>query len=212
MQNAWPDQPTGPRLEPIRFAQIQYSIVACVPILEATPHLRVTAASGAVQLDPRQAEVPSEWQALPAFALESAAKLTIASCTFNDNHALGQGGGLNLQTTLPCRLTNVTLSGNGAVTDGGGLGVTSHADATLTNVTVTGNSAPSAAGLRSAGGTLIVRHTIVASNSGGNSAYAAAQQSSDFKAPKEWVECMLKSALIAQPGLPIISPVTGLAP
>ena len=41
-----------------------------------------------------------------------------------------------------------------------------------------------------------------------NSAYAAAQQSSDFKAPKEWVECMLKSAAIAQPGLPIIAPVT----
>jgi multiple sugar transport system substrate-binding protein len=41
-----------------------------------------------------------------------------------------------------------------------------------------------------------------------NSAYAAAQQSGDFKAPKEWVECMLKSAAIAQPGLPIIAPVT----
>jgi multiple sugar transport system substrate-binding protein len=41
-----------------------------------------------------------------------------------------------------------------------------------------------------------------------NSAYTAAQQSSDFKAPKEWVECMLKSAAIAQPGLPIIAPVT----
>jgi multiple sugar transport system substrate-binding protein len=41
-----------------------------------------------------------------------------------------------------------------------------------------------------------------------NSAYAAAQQSSDFKAPKQWVECMLKSASIAQPGLPIIAPVT----
>jgi multiple sugar transport system substrate-binding protein len=40
------------------------------------------------------------------------------------------------------------------------------------------------------------------------SAYAAAQQSSDFKSPKEWVECMLASARIAQPGLPIISPVT----
>jgi hypothetical protein len=44
---------------------------------EATPHLRVTAASGVVQLDPRQAEVPGEWQALPAFALENGAKLTI---------------------------------------------------------------------------------------------------------------------------------------
>ena len=41
-----------------------------------------------------------------------------------------------------------------------------------------------------------------------NSAYAAAQASSDFKAPKEWVECMLTSAKIAQPGLPVIAPVT----
>jgi multiple sugar transport system substrate-binding protein len=41
-----------------------------------------------------------------------------------------------------------------------------------------------------------------------NSAYAAAQSSSDFKAPKEWVECMLTSARIAQPGLPVIAPVT----
>jgi multiple sugar transport system substrate-binding protein len=40
------------------------------------------------------------------------------------------------------------------------------------------------------------------------SAYAAAQQSTDFKAPKEWVECMLTSASIAEPGLPIIAPVT----
>lgn len=41
-----------------------------------------------------------------------------------------------------------------------------------------------------------------------NSAYAAAQSSADFKAPKEWVECMLTSARIAQPGLPVIAPVT----
>ena len=40
------------------------------------------------------------------------------------------------------------------------------------------------------------------------SAYAAAQASSDFKSPKEWVECMLASAKIAQPGLPIIAAVT----
>jgi multiple sugar transport system substrate-binding protein len=40
------------------------------------------------------------------------------------------------------------------------------------------------------------------------SAYAAAQASSDFKSPKEWVECMLSSAKIAQPGLPIIAAVT----
>jgi multiple sugar transport system substrate-binding protein len=41
-----------------------------------------------------------------------------------------------------------------------------------------------------------------------NSAYAAAQSSADFKAPKQWVECMLTSARIAQPGLPVIAPVT----
>ena len=41
-----------------------------------------------------------------------------------------------------------------------------------------------------------------------NSAYAAPQASRDFKAPKEWVDCMLTSAAIAQPGLPIIVPVT----
>src|SRR5438105_830124 len=40
------------------------------------------------------------------------------------------------------------------------------------------------------------------------SAYAAAQASSDFKAPKQWVECMLASARIAEPGLPVIAPVT----
>ena len=40
------------------------------------------------------------------------------------------------------------------------------------------------------------------------SAYAAAQASSDFKAPKQWVDCMLASAAIAQPGLPVIAPVT----
>ena len=44
---------------------------------EAASRLRVTAASGAVQLDPRQAEVPAEWQALPAFALGDGAKLSI---------------------------------------------------------------------------------------------------------------------------------------
>lgn len=43
----------------------------------AAPHLRVTAASGAVQVDPRQAQVPSEWEELPAFALGDGAKLTI---------------------------------------------------------------------------------------------------------------------------------------
>ena len=41
-----------------------------------------------------------------------------------------------------------------------------------------------------------------------NSAYLAAQTSTDIKAPREWIECMLTSARIAQPGLPVIAPVT----
>lgn len=43
----------------------------------AATHLRVTAASGAVQVDPRQADVPDEWQNLPAFALTQGARLAI---------------------------------------------------------------------------------------------------------------------------------------
>jgi len=44
---------------------------------QAAPQLRVTAASGAVQVDPRQAQVPANWQDLPAFALADAAVLAI---------------------------------------------------------------------------------------------------------------------------------------
>jgi len=44
---------------------------------EAQPRLRVTAASSALQLDPRQAEVPPEWQMLPAFGMGDGAKLAI---------------------------------------------------------------------------------------------------------------------------------------
>ena len=44
---------------------------------EAAPRLRVTAASSALQLDPRQAEVPPEWQALPAFGMGDGARLVI---------------------------------------------------------------------------------------------------------------------------------------
>lgn len=43
----------------------------------ANPRLRVTAASGAVQVDPNQAQVPDEWRQLPAFALGDGAKLAI---------------------------------------------------------------------------------------------------------------------------------------
>ena len=43
----------------------------------AQPRLRATGVSGALQVDPRQADVPDEWQALPAFVLEDGGELTI---------------------------------------------------------------------------------------------------------------------------------------
>lgn len=44
---------------------------------EAAPSLRVTTATSALQVDPRQAYVPTEWQMLPAFALGDGATLAI---------------------------------------------------------------------------------------------------------------------------------------
>lgn len=44
---------------------------------EAVPGLRVTSISGAVQVDPRQADVPGPWGALPAFAMGDGDTLTI---------------------------------------------------------------------------------------------------------------------------------------
>lgn len=44
---------------------------------DSAPRLRVTVASGATQVDPRQAQVPEQWMQLPAFALGDAATLKI---------------------------------------------------------------------------------------------------------------------------------------
>ncbi|MEP6939218.1 MAG: hypothetical protein ABI846_05595 [Rudaea sp.] len=43
----------------------------------AVPRLRMASASAAVAVDPKQAQVPDEWQAFPAFALGDGEKLTI---------------------------------------------------------------------------------------------------------------------------------------
>ena len=44
---------------------------------ESVPALRVTTISGAVQVDPRQADVPGEWSNLPAYALDDGGTLSI---------------------------------------------------------------------------------------------------------------------------------------
>ena len=73
---------------------------------EASPRLRVTAASGQLQLDPRQAEVPAEWQSLPAFALGDGAKLMIEERS--RGLAADEANRLNLQ-----REAWLDFSGNG---------------------------------------------------------------------------------------------------
>ena len=44
---------------------------------EATPRLRVTSASAALSIDPKQAQVPDNWTSFPSFALGEGDKLTI---------------------------------------------------------------------------------------------------------------------------------------
>ena len=73
---------------------------------EASSRLRITAASGQLQLDPRQAEVPADWQALPAFALGDGAKLAIEERS--RGLAADEANRLNLQ-----REAWLDFSGNG---------------------------------------------------------------------------------------------------
>lgn len=70
-----------------RAAEPLESLVARVPAqswaaqeiwsYESVPRLRVTSVSGTVQIDPNQVDVPDEWAALPAFALDDGSRLVI---------------------------------------------------------------------------------------------------------------------------------------
>ncbi|MEO8803534.1 MAG: hypothetical protein ABI304_09790 [Rudaea sp.] len=60
----------------------------------SAPRLRVTVASGATQVDPRQAQVPEQWTQLPAFALGDAATLKIEERS--RGAATNEGNRLNL--------------------------------------------------------------------------------------------------------------------
>lgn len=62
---------------------------------QAVPSLRVTSISGAVQVDPRQADVPPEWGSLPAYAMNDGNSLVIEQRTRGLDDALGNR--LNLQ-------------------------------------------------------------------------------------------------------------------
>ena len=62
---------------------------------ESVPALRVTSISGAIQVDPRQADVPNEWSGLPAYAMNDGDSLDIEQRTRGVDAALGNR--LNLQ-------------------------------------------------------------------------------------------------------------------
>ncbi len=62
---------------------------------QSVPSLRVTSISGAVQVDPRQADVPDEWGNLPAYAMNDGNSLDIEQRTRGLDDALGNR--LNLQ-------------------------------------------------------------------------------------------------------------------
>ncbi|HET8942739.1 MAG TPA: hypothetical protein VFN13_12215, partial [Rudaea sp.] len=61
---------------------------------QSAPRLRVTVASSATQVDPRQAQVPEQWTQFPAFALADAGTLTIEQRS--RGLALNEGNRLNL--------------------------------------------------------------------------------------------------------------------
>ena len=56
---------------------------------QAVPSLRVTSISGAVQVDPRQADVPHEWGNLPAYAMNDGDSLNIEQRTRGLDDSLG---------------------------------------------------------------------------------------------------------------------------
>ncbi len=95
--------------------------------------------------------------------------LAITNSTFTLNTASDAGGGIMNQGGI-ATITNSTFSGNSAPDVGGGGGVLSSGTAgalTITNSTFSGNSAIYGGGLRIAGGTAILRNTIVANSTSG---------------------------------------------
>ena len=82
-------------------------------------------------------------------------------------NSAGDGGGGIVMKTGTLLLTNVTISGNTAVNDGGGLQA-NNVTATLTNVTISANSAGVGGGISQTIGSVRLKNTIVANNTGGN--------------------------------------------
>jgi len=93
---------------------------------------------------------------------------TLDRVTIDDNSATGHGGGINTSVAgSSVSLTNVTLSGNTADGYGGAVWATDHA-VIVTNATICDNTSLAGAGGVHffAGGSVSLRNTILASNTG----------------------------------------------
>jgi HYR domain/Right handed beta helix region len=97
--------------------------------------------------------------------------VTISNSTFNDNSTASDDGGAVFANGA-MTIANSTFSGNSTSPGhlGGGLvtGCGSSANVTITNSTFFGNSAGSGGGIYRCSGTVTIKNTIVANNSGGN--------------------------------------------
>jgi predicted outer membrane repeat protein len=91
--------------------------------------------------------------------------LKVMNSTFSGNKAR-VGGGIDNENTLTA--TNCTFSGNTADSFGGGIWNTDTS--TVTNSTLSGNSATSGGGIYDPTGSVSLRNTVAANNTGGNCA------------------------------------------
>ncbi len=94
--------------------------------------------------------------------------LTLANGVVSNNTSANDGGGLGIFNASAGSIANSTISGNRANQNlrGGGLFLSTSGIATLTSDTIARNSAFNGGGIRIQGGTVNLRNTIIASNSG----------------------------------------------
>ncbi len=103
-------------------------------------------------------------------ALYLSGNSTIQNSTFVDNSTVANEGGAIFANAGTTTLTNITVSGNSTPATGGGL-VTSAGLPTTVNIfnsTFTGNSGSGGGGIRNFLGTITIKNSIIANNTGGD--------------------------------------------
>jgi CSLREA domain-containing protein len=101
----------------------------------------------------------------PGGAIFNGSTMAISKSTFSSNSA-GAGGGIFTEGPNST-IANSSFSGNSA-TDSPGGGIGNSGGLIITNSTFSGNSASNGGGIGRTGGTMTLRNTIVAGNTGGN--------------------------------------------